>query len=125
MVALDASALIAYLFHEPGREVVAEEIADSCMSAVNYAEVVTCFARESVDLQLVEHAMAASPVEIATFDTAQAHLTGTLVAQTKHLGLSLGDRACLALALGRGIPAMTADQAWAALDVGVDVRVIR
>ena len=125
MVALDASALIAYLFHEPGREFVAAEIAESCISAVNYAEVVTCFARDSVDLRLVEDAMTASPVEVVTFDTAQAHLAGSLVARTKHLGLSLGDRACLALALGRGIPALTADQAWAKLDIGVDVRVIR
>lgn len=44
---------------------------------------------------------------------------------TRHAGLSLADRACLALARRLGVPAVTADRAWGDLDVGVEVRLIR
>ena len=58
-------------------------------------------------------------------DAAMAELAGTLVLQTKPFGLSLGARACLALAKTMGAPVYTADRAWAELAVGVDVRLVR
>ena len=50
---------------------------------------------------------------------------GVLHAATRSRGLSLGDRICLALAEGEGVPALTADRAWADLDIGIEVSLIR
>ena len=62
---------------------------------------------------------------VIPFDAAQAMAAGKLRARTRSLGLSLGDRACLALALARGLPAVTMDRDWAGLDVGAEVIVAR
>ena len=66
-----------------------------------------------------------SEVIVVPFDARQAIIASDLRPSTRHLGLSLGDRACLALANSLGAPVMTADRAWAALDVGISITVIR
>jgi ribonuclease VapC len=65
------------------------------------------------------------PLHVQPFDAARAFAAGSLVMRTKRLGLSLADRACLALAIELGIPAVTADRAWSKLDLPVEIRVIR
>lgn len=125
MIALDASALLAFLYAEPGHDGVAEVIDDSCISAVNLSEVLGRFARDGHDPLAVLLHISSTTIEIVPFGTQQAALAAALVPATAIHGLSLGDRACLSLAGSRGIPAMTADQAWADLDVGVTVRLIR
>ena len=62
--------------------------------------------------------------EIVPFDPAQALDTGLLRPPTRTRGLSLGDRACLALARARGLPAYTAERSWATLNLGVDIHLI-
>jgi PIN domain nuclease of toxin-antitoxin system len=69
--------------------------------------------------------MSATGIEVVAFDSDQAQRTGELIVLTRSHGLSLGDRACLALAQSRGIPALTADRAWLGLDVGVEIRSLR
>ena len=64
-------------------------------------------------------------IEIRSFDESSAWRASSLRGGTKSRGLSIGDRACLALALEEGLPALTTDSAWSALDVGVDVRALR
>ena len=64
-------------------------------------------------------------VEIVPFDEPRAYDTASLRSLTRAKGLSLGDRACLALARERGVPAVTADRAWAALDLGIEIELIR
>ena len=64
-------------------------------------------------------------LEVIPFETEQAYIAGMLRAETRSVGLSLGDRACLALARQLRVPALTADRRWAELDVGIDVQVIR
>jgi PIN domain nuclease of toxin-antitoxin system len=59
------------------------------------------------------------------FDEAQARVAGDLATQTRHLGLSLGDRACLALGIALKVPVYTAEKAWKKLNVGLTVHVIR
>lgn len=66
-----------------------------------------------------------STLEIVPFSPDQALLCARLMAQARSLGLSLGDRACLALAMERGLAAMTADAVCAALDAGVEIVLIR
>jgi PIN domain nuclease of toxin-antitoxin system len=125
MIALDASALLAWLFREPGHEVVAEHLGSACLSAVNLSEVIGRFARDGHDAGGVAERLATLPVEVVPFGAAEARDAAALLPVTKPLGLSLGDRACLALARSRGIPALTADRAWLEVASGVDVRVVR
>lgn len=124
-IALDASALLAFLFGERGHETVAEVIDHSGLSTVNLAEVISRFVRDGHNPDVVYQQIASSGIEIVPFLGEDAALVASLVPITRELGLSLGDRACLALALRRGIPAITAYQAWARLDLPVDIRVIR
>ena len=124
---LDASALLALLKAEPGGEQVAEVLADSRMSAVNHAEVVSKLVYSGMPLSEVEATLATFPLEVVPADLAIATLAGSLRAATAKAGLSLGDRFCLAQALTDGLPAWTADRSWAdiAAKVGVEVVLIR
>ena len=127
MIALDASALLAFLFREEGHERVAGAIGSSCLSTVNLAEVLGRFVRDGHDARPVLRRLGATSIEVVPFLSADATLAASLLPATRLHGLSLGDRACLALALARGIPALTADHIWAAAapPIGVDVQLIR
>jgi len=126
MIALDASALLAFLFREAGHERVGALIDDACLSAVNLSEVIARFVRDGHDPPAVLHRLTSTTIEIVPFAAADAALAASLVRGTRRLGrLSLGDRACLALALTRRIPAVSADRTWARLQIGVDIQVVR
>jgi ribonuclease VapC len=123
--AIDASALLAMLFAEPGAETVAEVIAGgAATSAVNLSEVATVLVRHQRDpekiLGPVREQLAVEP-----FTEADALVAAALYPKTASRGLSLGDRACLALAHRLGSTAVTADQAWAKLDLDIAVQLIR
>lgn len=125
MIALDASALLAYLFHEPGFENVALHIDACCLSSVNLSEVISRFVRDGHSPELIHQQLMGSGIEIVPFLSEDAALAAGLVQHTHKLGLSLGDRACLALALRRNIPALTADRAWTKLNLPVEIQQIR
>lgn len=125
MIALDASALLALLFAEPGHQEVEAVYGECCLSAVNLSEVVGRFVRDGHNPKQVFDALVASGLEIVPCLGEDAVLAAGLCAATRAAGLSLGDRACLALALARGIPVLTADRAWRGLDLPVSVRLIR
>jgi len=125
VIALDASALLAFLYHEKGHEHVAAAAGEICMSAVNLSEVLGRFARDGHDPLEALGQIESTALEIVPFGTQQAALAAALVPATSKHGLSLGDRACLALAVSRGIPALTADRSWAGLDLDIAIRLIR
>jgi ribonuclease VapC len=125
MIALDASAVLALLFGASGAERVASLIGESCLSTVNLAEVIGRFVRDGHDPQQVLERISESPIELVPFLAEDAALAAALVPATRLLGLSLGDRACLALGLARRIPVCTADRAWLAVELDIDVQVIR
>lgn len=125
MIVLDASALLAFLFREDGHERVAESADRGCLSAVNLSEVLGRFARDGHDPFEVLARIRETSIEIVPFDAEQAALAAALLPAVRSMGLSLGDRACLALAVSREIPALTADRSWKDLDIGVEVRLIR
>lgn len=104
MIALDASALLALLFAEPGHEQVAAVIDDCCLSSVNLAEVASRFARDGHDPVAAVSQIADSGIEIVPFLADDAAMTAMLDPPTRRTGLSLGDRACLALALAASRP---------------------
>jgi PIN domain nuclease of toxin-antitoxin system len=125
VIVLDASALLAFLFREPGHEQVEERIDRSCLSAVNLSEVLGRFARDGKDVARVSRRIADTTIEIVPFSVEHAEVAASLVPATRALGLSLGDRACLALATTRRLAALTADRTWVELDLGISIELVR
>jgi ribonuclease VapC len=125
MIALDASAFLAFLFREKGHERVRDFLNEACLSAVSLAEVMGRFVMDGHDAPTVLQRLVAPPLEIVPFGQVDAALTASLLPHTRKLGLSLGDRACLSLAIARNIPALTADRTWIKLDLGIKIEVIR
>ena len=110
---LDSSALLALLFDEPGAERVAAVLPGAVISAVNLAEVATKLQDRGLDEAAARAAVGATGVRVVSFSDTLAWTATRLRASTREAALSLGDRACLALAIERGASAYTADQAWA------------
>lgn len=124
MIVLDASAALAYLFREPGHEMVAGLLGAACISAVNHAEVVGRFTRDGFDAADIARRLQGT-YEIVPFDEDQAIRAAALIPMVAARGLSLADRTCLALGSARKLPVYTADRVWAKLNAGVEVRLIR
>lgn len=122
---LDASALLALLNAEEGAESVQQFLPDAVISTVNFAEVVSRLSAVGMPENEIREVLSILALEIVPFDEEQALHAGLLYPQTKALGLSLGDRACLALARIEGVPAITADQVWKKLEIGTRVKLIR
>ena len=122
---LDASALLALLHQEPGAEQVAAALDQALISAVNWAEVIQKAASREVRLAGLREDLAAAGLGFEPFTTAQAETAGRLWAETRQLGFSLGDRACLALAMERAAQVLTADREWSRLELGLEIRQIR
>lgn len=98
---------------------------DLIMSTVNVAECISKLVdKGDQPAEAIARMLGLALIEI-DFSSTLSHLSGALRATTRSAGLSLGDRACLALAIERSLPAVTADRPWAKLDIGVDVRLIR
>ena len=124
-VVLDSSALLAYLQQEPGGQGVRQVLDQAVMSTVNWAEVVGKACTAQVDTTGLLSELEALGLSVLPFSTAQAELAGSLVEVTKPLGLSLGDRACLAVAMDRREKVYTADRTWTTVAVDVQVETIR
>lgn len=122
---LDASALLCLLNGEPGSERVLEALPSAVIGAANLAEVVSKLRERGLSVQEVEDVLGGLPLDVRPLTASQAYAIGHLRPTTRNFGLSLGDRACLALAAELGMPALTADQAWVGLDSGVEVELIR
>lgn len=125
-IVLDASALLALLNQERGARVLTARLLSAAVSStVNLAEVHSKLVARGLPSDDAWDATLAAVREAAPFTLAHARIAGDLVAKTKHLGLSLGDRACLALGISLNLPVYTADRSWKGLSVGIDIRVIR
>lgn len=124
---LDASALIASLVAEPGHEHVDAVLHEAAISTVNLVEVIAYFVKKGESEADIRNTLFGLSVERVPFMEDDAYRTGLLVPATKSAGLSLGDRACLALATRLGVKVLTSDRAWAGIAdaAGVTVEVIR
>jgi ribonuclease VapC len=122
---LDASALLATLRDEPGGEAVEAWLQGASISAVNLSEVIAKFAEWDTPPEVISATLAELNLDVRPFDRSQAERAGHLRSATRRFGLSLGDRACLALAQELGFPAITTDKAWANLDIGIEIELIR
>ena len=122
---LDASAVLALLNQEPGMDRVEAVLAESCLGTVNYCEVLGKLIDAGMPEQDARESVELLNVEVASFDADLARLAAGLRRTTKKLGLSLGDRSCLALALSRRNTTVTAERTWAKLKIGVKIELIR
>jgi PIN domain nuclease of toxin-antitoxin system len=122
---LDASALLAYLHGEPGQTRVEAILAAACICSVNWSEVIQKSLAKNVDVRGMREDFVQMGLKIAAYTPLQAELAGRLWNETRRFGLSLADRSCFALALDKSLPVLTADRAWADLDLGVNVEVLR
>ena len=125
-IVLDASAMLAVLNQELGSDKLTPEMLNNAAgSVVNLAEVQTKLVSRGGDPDEAWEDTLSAIQQAVPFDEEQARITGGLVAQTRALGLSLGDRACLALGLVLKAPVYTTDKSWKNLKVGVRIHVIR
>ncbi len=124
-VVLDSSAMLALLGRERGADVVEKLLGRIVVSAVNLAEIQGKLVGRGIEKAAASKAIVGIVSDVIDFNQECALLTGSLIADTRTLGLSLGDRACLALGILLKSPVYTADRAWAKLKLGIDVRTIR
>lgn len=124
-IVLDTSALLAFVNGEPGGEMVAEVLGDAIISTVNFAEAISKLVDRGASIEVARDALSTADYTIVDFDRRQAEMTGALIATTRKRGLSLGDRACLALAQREGLPVLTGDRAWLELISDIEIRLFR
>lgn len=122
---LDSSALLCLLNDEAGAARVVVALPSAVIGAVNLAEVVTKLRERGLSVEEVEEALSGLHLDVRPLTTAQAYVTGHLRPATRAKGLSLGDRACLALAAELGAVVLTTDQAWADAKASIEVELIR
>ena len=124
-IVADASAVIALLVGEPFTRFDPLRLPGAAISAVNLSQTLARLREIGMPEAEIGTAVATLNLRVIAFDEPQARATARLRTATRHAGLSLGDRACLALGGMLGCPVVTADRVWANLDVGVEVVVIR
>jgi PIN domain nuclease of toxin-antitoxin system len=123
---LDASAVLALLSREKGWEEVEQAIAvGSAISTVNVAEIVSKLSDTGMPQTAINQVLDLLALETVDFNRSLAYQTGMLRPLTKHVGLSLGDCACLALGRARNLPVLTTDRVWENLALAVTVQLIR
>ncbi len=123
LAVVDASAVIALILGEPGARRIEGIIADCAITTVNLAETVGYFARNGAAEPAIREMLDALRLETVLFDPELAYVAGVLLPVTREAGLSLGDRACLALARRLSVRAITTDRSWARIATAAQVEV--
>jgi ribonuclease VapC len=124
-VVLDASALLAVLLGETGDDFVLDVLRGAAISAVNLSESMSRVIDRGGAAHDVEAIVRSYEIVVMPYTAPQARRTAELRAASRHLGLSLGDRACLALASEKDWPLLTGDRRMARFESGIDIRLIR
>lgn len=122
---VDASAILALINNEKGSDLVEKMLPNALMSAVNFSEVITVASRNDLDENKVIDLLSDIIPNIIDFDYKQACIASGFDKVTKRFGLSLGDRACIALAKYKNCAVLTADKIWQKLDLDIEVKIIR
>lgn len=125
MNVLDASALLAFLHEESGGELVATALKEGLVSTVNWAEVIQKAMQQDVPIDGMATELQEIGVSFVPFSAGQAELAASLWQVTRGRGLSLADRACLALAIERNARVYTADRVWADLELDLEIQLLR
>jgi PIN domain nuclease of toxin-antitoxin system len=125
-IVFDASTLIALFAKEKGYELIKKHMKDAVISSVNIAEVYKyCIETQNLSADEAKKLVKLSDIKIIEFTEDQALISAILITKTKKYGLSMGDRACIALAISQSYYIITCDQIWQKLDVGVKIMMAR
>ncbi|AHJ29435.1 type II toxin-antitoxin system VapC family toxin [Nodularia spumigena CS-584] len=124
-VVVDASAILALLNQETGSEEISQFIDNAAISAVNLSEVIAKLAEAGIPAEDIRQILGNLNLEVIPFNEEQAFKAGMMRPATKSIGLSFGDRACLALGIFLNQPVLTTDRLWGSLSVGIEIRVVR
>ena len=122
---IDSSALLALILGERGGTKVAPAVEHGVMASVNYGETVTALINRGWGPSDATSLVESFALHVVPVEKSDAVLAGEWRAPTRHLGLSIGDRICLAVGFRLGATVLTADKAWGGLSLGVKVLVIR
>jgi PIN domain nuclease of toxin-antitoxin system len=122
---VDASAILALLNQENGSENIAQLIDNAIISSVNLSEVIAKLADAGIIEDDIQKILSSLNIEVVSFNQEQGFIAGMLRPSTKPIGLSFGDRACLALGIYLGLPVLTTDRLWANLNLEIEIQVIR
>jgi ribonuclease VapC len=127
MIVFDSSAILAVILDEAGSDVVRDRFGQAVISTCNAAEVYTKILQLGLSRRAPDVIFGSDNIDIVPLSLSQARAAGEMVMLTGKAGLSLGDRCCLALAIERKLPVLTADRPWAqfADPLGLDIRLIR
>ena len=121
---LDASAILAALFREPGAGVVETHYEAGIVSSVNLSEVAAKLSDRGMPSIEAQELLSGLGLAVRPFDERLAYMAGALRESTRSSCLSLGDRACLALGLAEGVPVITVDRKWVDVSEAVGVEVV-
>ena len=124
-IVFDASAILALLKMESGHEIVAKNLEQAVVSSINFYEVVSFLSKKTQKQEEMIKFLTDTFDCVEDFNIEQAIIAGSFISVAKDYGLSLGDRACLALAKYKNIPVLTADKAWSKLNLGIKIKLIR
>ena len=125
-IVLDASAILALLQREKGSEILCPLLTTAIASTVNITEVLSILTRNKINSDEAISLLSEMIPKILTFDMQHAKIASDLYLTTQNKGLSLGDRACIALGIYLSIPIYTADKIWAELNLpNVEIILIR
>jgi ribonuclease VapC len=125
-IVLDASALLAVLNREAGSDKLTPELLSTAASStVNLAEVQSKLVDRGLSPETAWTAVLSPLGEAIPFTAEHAKAAASMISETRSFGLSLGDRACLALGLALDAPVYTADRSWKNLKLGLRIHVIR
>ena len=122
---VDSSALLAVIYDETGRAEVEKILIHAVISAVNFSEMIGKLALDGIPADKSANDLTGMVHSIIPFDREIAFIAGRMAPKTRSLGLSLGDRACLATAEHLGMEAVTADKVWAKYKGPVKIKLIR
>lgn len=121
----DSSVVLAVLYGEPGSDLVISRMRGALLSSVNLIEVHTKLLLNGMPRDAARKKIEQIRCEVCPLVEQHVRLASEMVFQTRPLGLSLGDRACLALGIERGATVFTTDRAWSSLSLGIEIQVIR
>lgn len=124
-IIIDASAILALINNEEGKDVVEQYLNNALISTINFSEVITVTNRNGFDQDEITNLLKNIFPNIIEFNYDQALIAASLDKYTSKYGLSLGDRACLSLAKYKNYPVLTADKIWKKLDIDLDIKLIR